>query len=251
MPRGWHLAALVHELQCMLCHFSVLNRMCRMGINSDLVTCQTMDTEPESSLHSKHHSFHVYISGLLWAVVLAIVFGTVFSSLCQAHLLLSLAIVSVSAFIAIFIVYLGKLFLVNQQFTVALVWCILSMSLIFFAIGPDPVKPQPLETSTPASVIIPEALQGVCFSGFRRSLDGRQEFIIITITEVIRDPTRIVFRYSLNKGTHLTRGQGMVYQETSTISFRDGTRFKYTREDNTLTLRAYGQDYALYQHSLQ
>lgn len=199
-------------------------------------------TGPPQPLESKGglSSSDYNIIGLLWTLLttcLSAYYGK------EEHLRWTPWLILLPGAIGIFVIWR------NQRYSLKGQVIILLLSTIAMAVCPYLETEFLLSDRTPEQEAAPaaaevsvESLEEVSFSGFRTSSMGKRSFVLLTIDEIERQPYRVTFRYSLNEGLVLYRGQGLVYPSTYTLQLADGTLFRYRQEGGIIKLLAWNRD---------
>lgn len=175
---------------------------------------------------SDSQSFHFHLIGLIVSLVFAVVF---FYLGRQNQLEWTPVLATSLGFCAILLIYLKKLASFEKQLSVWFCYSAIIVAIFYFEFR---LRPNDEGKLRPASdPITAEDLLG-SFNGFHNGKDGRPSFIALEIEEIVREPQRTSFRYSVNEGLRRTRGIGILYTSTSTLQLDQTIFLHYQRDDN-------------------
>jgi|SRR5215203_764068 len=186
-------------------------------------------------------SFNNHIASLLWSLVtfgVPIYYGIYYGT--QEQLFWTPRLIWLPGVLAILLIWRNKLHSLVAQ---AIIFFLTALAMVAFplvetkSMRRDHRAPEQ-EAAPVVAEISFESLEEASFSGFRTLPTGERSFVLLTIDEIERQPHRVTFRYSLNEGLVLYRGQGLIYYSTFTLQLADGTIFRYRKEDGIIKLQA-------------
>jgi hypothetical protein len=183
-------------------------------------------------------SFHQHVSSLAAGLIFGGAISLTFFALSyKERLVWTPWLVFILGFLAIVVIYKGRLVTFEKEIAVLFIYLVALVCSAFLEIRPvihlhssGFKKPPPV-----SSEVALEDLDAT-FSGFRKEDTGGQSFVVLTISNIVRDGSRTSFRYSINVGLSRVVDQGLIYSVTSTLQLRDGTIFKYEREGEKVIL---------------